>query len=156
MREFEKSLRGLSQAQLEQCAKTLLERLNGAGAAATVERQTWDESGEKARKRQDYGQAAEVSATEAADAYAQDTGGETKTAETAQETVLLRKRLDELSREREKNLAGEDGDNGVSAAFRGPERRYDNAVGSRGMEMSRVSDFFRRDSRRYDAGFEKY
>lgn len=38
------------------------------------------------------------------------------------------------------------------AAFCGPERRYDGAVGARGMEMSRVSEFFRRDSRRYDAG----
>lgn len=36
-----------------------------------------------------------------------------------------------------------------TAAFQGPERRYENAVGARGMEMSRVSEFFKRDSRRY-------
>lgn len=43
-----------------------------------------------------------------------------------------------------------------TAPFQGPERRYENAVGARGMEMSRVSDYFRRDSRRYDAGFTRY
>lgn len=37
-----------------------------------------------------------------------------------------------------------------------PHRRYENAVGRRRLEMSRVSDYFSRDSRRYDAGFEKY
>lgn len=35
-------------------------------------------------------------------------------------------------------------------------RRDERAVGARGLEMSRVSDYFRRDSRRYDSGFEKY
>ncbi len=45
---------------------------------------------------------------------------------------------------------------GSGPAFAGPERRYDSAVGARGMEMSRVSDFFRRDSRRYDAGYKRY
>jgi hypothetical protein len=37
-----------------------------------------------------------------------------------------------------------------------PHRRYENAVGRRELEMSRVSDYFSRDSRRYDTGFEKY
>lgn len=43
-----------------------------------------------------------------------------------------------------------------AAAFSGPERRYENSAGARGMEMSRVSDFFRRDSRRYDAGYTRF
>lgn len=37
-----------------------------------------------------------------------------------------------------------------------PHRRYENAVGRRRLEMDRVSDYFRRDSRRYDSGFDKY
>lgn len=62
-----------------------------------------------------------------------------------------------LSRGREIAERGEpDGSGGSGAAFAGPERRYDNAVGARGMEMSRVSDYFRRDSRRYDSGFTRY
>lgn len=53
----------------------------------------------------------------------------------------------------------------AAAAARGEEtraaaerslRRDERAVGARGLEMSRVSDYFRRDSRRYDSGFEKY
>lgn len=43
-----------------------------------------------------------------------------------------------------------------AAAFQGPDRRYENAVGARGTEMGRVSDYFRRDSRRYDAGYARY
>ena len=35
-------------------------------------------------------------------------------------------------------------------------RRYEYAEGTRSFEMSRVSDWFRRDSRRYDSGFERY
>lgn len=49
-----------------------------------------------------------------------------------------------------------DGPGGAGAAFAGPERRYDNAVGARGMEMSRVSDYFKRDSRRYDTGYTRF
>ena len=60
-----------------------------------------------------------------------------------------------LSREWERAARGDVSD-GAGAAFAGPERRYENAVGARGMEMSRVSDYFRRDSRRYDAGFTRY
>lgn len=59
---------------------------------------------------------------------------------------------------RERGAVREDAqDSGAgAAAFQGPERRYENAVGARGMEMSRVSDYFRRDSRRYDAGFTRF
>lgn len=59
-------------------------------------------------------------------------------------------------RARERSGEGEERDAGQTAGFLGPERRYENAVGARGMEMSRVSDYFRRDSRRYDAGFNRY
>ena len=60
-----------------------------------------------------------------------------------------------LSRERG-NFDRRDSRGGSGAAFAGPERRYEDAAGARGMEMSRVSDFFRRDSRRYDAGYRRY
>lgn len=60
---------------------------------------------------------------------------------------------DAAERGRAYGLSGTEAD---AAAFSGPERRYDNAVGARDMEMSRVSDYFRRDSRRYDAGFTRY
>lgn len=48
------------------------------------------------------------------------------------------------------------GQNEKAAAPPSAHRRYENAVGSRGLEMSRVSDYFRRDSRRYDTGYERY
>lgn len=60
-------------------------------------------------------------------------------------------------RERESAERGDlDRSGDAGAAFAGPERRYDNATGARGMEMSRVSDYFRRDSRRYDAGYTRF
>ncbi len=59
------------------------------------------------------------------------------------------------ARERESVERG-DVSGGSGAAFAGPERRYDDAAGARGMEMSRVSDYFRRDSRRYDAGYTRF
>ncbi len=51
--------------------------------------------------------------------------------------------------------AARDEETRASAAERSL-RRDERAVGARGLEMSRVSDYFRRDSRRYDSGFEKY
>jgi hypothetical protein len=44
----------------------------------------------------------------------------------------------------------------TSAARPAEAERYENAVGLRGLEMGRVSDYFRRDSRRYDTGFQRY
>lgn len=72
------------------------------------------------------------------------------------ETHSLEERLQSVSKQRRGRvqLSGEDGAH--TAAFRGPERQYEGAVGARGMEMRRISDYFRRDSRRYDSGFTTY
>lgn len=75
------------------------------------------------------------------------------------EAQALEERLQSVSDQRRGRArqSGEDEGNGVhTAAFRGPERQYEGAVGARGMEMRRISDYFRRDSRRYDTGFTTY
>lgn len=75
------------------------------------------------------------------------------------ETQALERRLESISARRRGSLrqSGEDGESGTyTAAFRGPERQYEGAVGARGMEMRRISEYFRRDSRRYDTGFTRY
>lgn len=75
------------------------------------------------------------------------------------EMQALEKRLQRLSGQR-RGMARQSGEDGTSdayaAAFRGPERQYEGAVGARGTEMRRISDYFRRDSRRYDTGFTTY
>ena len=76
-----------------------------------------------------------------------------------EEMRALERRLQSVSGQRRGSLrqSGEDEDSGVyTAAFRGPERHYEGAVGARGTEMRRISEYFRRDSRRYDAGFTRY
>ena len=75
------------------------------------------------------------------------------------EIQALERRLQSVGGQRRGSLrqSGEDEDSGVyTAAFRGPERHYEGAIGARGTEMSRISEFFRRDSRRYDTGFTRY
>ena len=75
------------------------------------------------------------------------------------EARALERRLQSVSGQRRGSLrqSGEDENSGVyTAAFRGPERHYEGAVGARGTEMRRISEFFRRDSRRYDTGFTRY
>ena len=75
------------------------------------------------------------------------------------EAQTLEKRLQSVSQQRRGRVqpSGEGGENGThTAAFRGPERQYEGAVGARGTEMRRISDYFRRDSRRYDTGFTRY
>lgn len=47
-------------------------------------------------------------------------------------------------------------DDDLSSVAAPPGKAYENAVGTRGTEMGRISEFFRRDSRRYDAPLEKY
>lgn len=76
-----------------------------------------------------------------------------------EEAKALEKQLQSLSRQRRGRVqpSGEDGESGAhTAAFQGPERQYEGAVGARGTEMRRISDYFRRDSRRYDTGFTTY
>ena len=75
------------------------------------------------------------------------------------EARALERRLQSVSGQRRGSLrqSGENENSGVyTAAFRGPERHYEGAVGARGTEMRRISEFFRRDSRRYDTGFTRY
>ena len=75
------------------------------------------------------------------------------------EARSLEKKLQSVSRQRRGRVpqSGEGGENGAhTAAFRGPERQYEGAVGARGTEMRRISDYFRRVSRRYDTGFTMY
>ena len=158
MSGFSAALRGLRGQDMEESARALLRRLEGGAAypaakAGTAEARTENLAGlspvpgaEDGDKRaQAAPAAAEEEAAAEREAWRQESG-------------QLTKRLRELSREREQAAA----DGGTAdkeerrAAFAGPERRYENAVGGRGMEMSRVSEFFRRDSRRYDAGFPRY
>ena len=72
------------------------------------------------------------------------------------EARSLEKKLQSVSRQRRGSLRQSGEAETHTAAFRGPERQYEGAVGARGTEMRRISDYFRRDSRRYDTGFTTY
>lgn len=178
---FDKTVRGLSSTEMLECAKVLLERLSGGGAAGNA--------GAVRPGAPDIGPAGRGGSGDAGPAGlhggkhsfrdldgtfagAPAFGGGTGSPDT-------RRDGERLIRQSQRPDAGTDNTpvgvlrrstsataaaaerNGPSttpvpasagAAFQGPEHRYDPAAGARGAEMSRVSDFFKRDSRRYDSG----
>lgn len=181
MSGFDRTLRGLSSRELLECARGLLACLTGGegGSARNTadaadfepvrrggpepavntarEARARGTRGAQVQRRAgyeygagDYPDGREPFERDTPDAGRGAGGGEGVTAETRRRDGDFYAVSDPAARggtsDREVNPAS-------GAAFCGPERRYDGAVGARGMEMSRVSDFFRRDSRRYDTGF---
>ena len=166
MSDFQKELRALSGEEMRSWASLLLRRLQGDGERAAPETETVFSSARNVREETRTRAASRLLVPEEA---APETGRAEPEPESAREDALrgneaaegeiqtLRTRLESLSRERTGRTQDENGEErGESVPFSGPEIRYENAQGARGMEMDRVSEFFRRDSRRYDAGFRLY
>lgn len=181
MSGFDKTLRGLSGREMLECARGLLECLTGGGDGAArgageiagigpVERAGAGPAAETARRERWQGERGALSRRGDAYEYGLRDGPDGR-GDYEWETADAGRgggRGGDVPAEHERRAAETRGGAartapsvaapgagpGASsgAAFCGPERRYDGAVGARGMEMSRVSEFFRRDSRRYDAG----
>lgn len=161
MSEFNRLLRSMSGEQVRRCAGELAEALGGGTgqsyrvSASPSERTTRG----RARPAEDE---SEAPIPYEAPAESGDEREEGKKEPQSAERAELEKKLRELSESKLTSLGGETAENtgeaaeGGRTAFSGPERRYENEVGARSAEMNRVSDFFKRDSRRYDAGFKRY
>lgn len=178
MSGFERALRAMSREEMCECARELMACLTGrsgkgetrtelkAGAAENRVGHEWGAyTREEIRRSERRTEAARTAGCggDIRDAGRGGDGSElTERARIPEGAVqtpeVVRARYGrrfEVYGDRRSRGGGTDIETGA-AAFQGPERRYENAVGARGSEMSRVSDYFRRDSRRYDAGFTRY
>ena len=179
MSGFERALRAMSREEMCECARELMACLTGrigkgetraelvSGAAENRAGHEWGAYAREEIQRSERGTKAARTAERGGNIRDAGHGGDgselterTRIPEGAVQTpevVRARygRRFEVYGDRRYRGGGGTDIETGA-AVFQGPERRYENAVGARGSEMSRVSDYFRRDSRRYDAGFTRY
>lgn len=161
MSEFNRLLRSMSGEEIRRCAGELAEALGGGTGQSYRVSAGPSERTARGRARPTEIES-EASALSEAPADSGDEREDVNNEPQSAEQSELEKKLRELSEVKLISLGGktaedtgEDAESGRTA-FSGPERRYENEVGARSAEMNRVSDFFKRDSRRYDAGFRRY
>ena len=178
--DFDRTLRGLSGPEMLECARSLLERLSGGAANAAVRpgaaelKPVGSENAGRAGPDGIYRGERNLRALDgtsprdpgfaAARSGIPETGlsggrltrdSQRRAAETPDAPVETLRRSPPAALSTQTERAGDSSGSlpaSSGAAFQGPEFLYDPAAGARGSEMSRVSDFFKRDSRRYDSG----
>ena len=168
MDAFDRLVSGLSRAELDECALDLLDILGGAAPEKGAADALWEEvahsaasPGDRAAETDADNQGAKLTADIKAAAKKISEmlfGGGTPYGprETAGESPARAQAAPGAAADAAGRAAAADYTSAAAGLARNAHARYENAVGIRGLEMSRVSDYFRRDSRRYDSGFERY